>query len=357
MRLLKRLVGQVSTLAVETSCDDTCMAIVSASGNIKEEMRVSHSATCKAFGGVVPSVSSAAHDTSILEICYSMANSKESFDSVCCTIGPGLFPCLSRGILAAKLISVCKSLPFFGCHHMEGHIYSSHTIPIDVYPFLCILISGGHTLIVAATGPRSYVVVSQSLDDNIGEVYDKLAREIPADIAAGNSTGSLIEKLAANAQSDGTILAGGFINGASLDFSFSGIKTEAIKRIKEAHHHPQKIYQVCRHFQCTMENLLVEQLRKSFMLLRATGISPQFISVGGGVSRNLGIRNAITKSAEELGLPIHFPKLEHSTDNAAMIGLAFQRLKDRHYTNYKHPIANFPLGFLKDDDGALENYT
>lgn len=349
------------TLAIESSCDDSCIAIVKFINNefSSEEVHDSHTSINRAFEGVFPFLMSTCHEISLARIlkkslgCSSIAG----IDSVSYTTGPGIFQCLSRGQYLARILGAAFQIPIIPVHHMEGHIHSAEHMPIGIFPFLSVLISGGHTLIVLVEGFDQYTVISKSLDDNIGETYDKIAREIPFELRGPKLNGSVIEAISEScpcSEKDYFNIDNGR---TCLDFSFSGIKAEVIKNIRSEKRSADDVVKIVCKFQRTIESYLEAQLKKCLNILATIRKQPLFITVGGGVSVNNFIRNMLTNVAREWGVQIYFPTHSHSTDNASMIGkVGIIKYLHSKNLNETFPIPEFPLGFLKDDDMALDCY-
>ena len=347
-------------MAFESSCDDTCVAI--SYGNLKlmrcKEIKFSHSSLNRSFGGVYPHLTSSCHEVSFIRILkkfMDMKSQKSSMDRIYYTAGPGQHQSLQKSMNIAKLASCLLGTEIHGIHHMEGHIFSAADMPNNKFPFLSVLISGGHTLLVLVESMENYTVLSKSLDDNIGEVYDKIARSLPVDLRGLTINGSIVEKLASSCNCRDINTFPIMKTDQTPDFSFSGLKTsilQAIVKSKDDYNHIIRI--ICK-FQRTVENVLKEKVLHAMETLNKLGVNVEFICVGGGVSSNNGIRKVIEQVAISKNIRAYFPEKGMATDNATMILKAGVR-KKRGSNSVFYPIPEFPIGFLKDDDCAFTGY-
>ncbi|TAG47827.1 MAG: tRNA (adenosine(37)-N6)-threonylcarbamoyltransferase complex transferase subunit TsaD [Oscillatoriales cyanobacterium] len=287
--------------AIETSCDETAAAIVK-NRQVCSNVVASQIKIHEQYGGVVPEVASRSHLEMLNQViaqCLSEANlSWSEIDGIAATCAPGLVGALLVGLTAAKSLAIVHQKPFLGVHHLEGHIYASYLIEPDLQPpFLCLLVSGGHTSLIYVKDCGVYETVGQTRDDAAGEAFDKVARLLQL----GYPGGPLMDKLAAlgNPQAyplpEGRIsLPGGGYH--PYDSSFSGLKTAVLQLVP---------------IDCALNFGLTT------------------IVVGGGVAANSGLRKHLQAAAVKHNLRVLFPPLKYCTDNAAMIGCAaaehFQR--------------------------------
>ena len=358
-----RLKPQTKTnlaIAFESSCDDTCVAISRGSSNSMRcrEIKLSHSSLNRSFGGVYPHLTSSCHEVSFIKILKKFINvktQKSSIGKIYYTAGPGQHQSLQKSMSIAKVASCILGAEIYGIHHMEGHIFSAANIPINKFPFLSVLISGGHTLLVLVESMENYTVLSKSLDDNIGEVYDKIARSLPIDLRGLAINGTIVEKLARSCNCGDISTFSIMKSDQTPDFSFSGLKTSILQAIIKSKHDSDQIIRIVCKFQRTIENVLKEKILQAIETLDKLGVHVEFISVGGGASSNSGIRKAIEHLAISKNLRAYFPEKTLATDNAIMILKAGAR-KERGSNSVFYPIPEFPLGFLKDDDYALDGY-
>ena len=306
----------MNILAIETSCDETAASVVSSQHQVLSNVIVSQMDIHAAFGGVVPEVASRHHVTSIQGVIHSALDQAKlkpiDIDVVAVTKGPGLIGALLVGINAAKAFSYVHNIPLLGVNHLKGHIHAislSHTM---TYPLVTLLVSGGHTELIYMPKDGVYELLGATKDDAVGEAYDKVARTL----GLGYPGGPLIDQLAAKGTASYS-LPTPMKDEAGFDFSFSGLKSAVINLI---HNETQRgeairVEDLCASFQQTVVDTLVKKT-----ILAARTYQVKQVAVVGGVSANLGLRNAIEAYQGEFDVVV--PKLEYCTDNAAMIGAA-----------------------------------
>ncbi|MBM0742243.1 tRNA (adenosine(37)-N6)-threonylcarbamoyltransferase complex transferase subunit TsaD [Phormidium sp. CLA17] len=311
-------------LAIETSCDETAVAIVN-DRQILSSIVSSQIATHQPYGGVVPEVASRQHvellNSAIAQALSSAQLTWSAIDGIAATCTPGLVGALLVGVTAAKTLAIVHQKPFLGVHHLEGHIYASYLSSSDLEPpFLCLLVSGGHTSLIWVKACGNYETLGQTRDDAAGEAFDKVARLM----SLGYPGGPLIDRLAKKGNPKAFPLPEGQISLPEggfhrYDSSFSGLKT-AVLRLT------QKLQQ-------ESPALPVEDLAASFQETVAKALTKRAIAcaldhgldtiaVGGGVAANSGLRQHLQTAAAQHNLRVLFPPLEFCTDNAAMIACA-----------------------------------
>ncbi|SFR48597.1 O-sialoglycoprotein endopeptidase [Robiginitalea myxolifaciens] len=318
-------------LSIESSCDDTSAAVLKGAqvlSNIVATQQIH-----QAYGGVVPELASRAHQQHIVPLVHqalATANiDKKSLSAIAFTRGPGLLGSLLVGTSFAKSLALSLDIPLIEVNHMEAHILA-HFIEREGYtpppfPFLAATISGGHTQIVRVDGPFQMEVLGETLDDAIGEAFDKSAKLIGFPYPGG----PLIDK---HAQA-GDPLRFEFpipkVDG--LNFSFSGLKTSILYFIqkqqeKDAGFVERERDHICASIQHTIVKILMQKLEKA---VAETGL--KHIAIGGGVAANSGIRGALKEAEEKQGWTTYVPPMEYCTDNAAMIGIVgyFKYLENR----------------------------
>ncbi|MFE4107681.1 tRNA (adenosine(37)-N6)-threonylcarbamoyltransferase complex transferase subunit TsaD [Almyronema epifaneia] len=311
-------------LAIETSCDETAAAIVS-DRQVLSNVVASQIATHQKYGGVVPELASRQHLANVGQIVDAALEAAgldwPAIDAVAATCAPGLVGALLVGLTAAKTLAMVHHKPFLGIHHLEGHLYASYLSNPDlVPPYLCLLVSGGHTSLIQVKGCGDYVMLGQTRDDAAGEAFDKVARLLDL----GYPGGPIIDQLAqtGNAQAfslpEGNISLpeGGF---HPYDSSFSGLKTAVLRlveRIKAAGSSPP-VADIAASFQTTVVRSLTRRTLRC-----ALDHNLSTIAVGGGVAANSGLRQYLQAEAERHNLTVIFPPLKYCTDNAAMIACA-----------------------------------
>ena len=312
-------------LALETSCDDTCAAVVTEEGRIESNVIASQGLLHARYGGVVPEIASRHHlelvDAVTADALERAGASLDDVDTVAVTRGPGLIGALLVGVSSAKAIAATRGLPLVPVDHLHGHVVAS-TLgehPVEP-PYICLVASGGHTFLARVEDPSSYEVLGQTLDDAAGEAFDKGARLL----GLGYPGGPAIDRLAP----EGDPSAFDFPRSApgELDFSFSGLKTAllyAIRDLGEAA--AERSADLAASYQRAIVDALVGRTRTA---LERTGV--ERLAIGGGVAANSELRQAVA----ELGVRVWVPPVELCTDNAAMIAGAARFLAPIPYPGY-----------------------
>lgn len=308
-------------LAIESSCDETSAAVL-ADGHILSNV-ITTQLIHEQYGGVVPELASRAHQQHILPVvdrALADANiSKTALSAIAFTRGPGLLGSLLVGASFAKAMALGLNIPLIEVNHMQAHVLA-HFIDDSKpsFPFLCLTVSGGHTQIVRVDGPLAMQVIGQTLDDAVGEAFDKSAKLLNLPYPGG----PLIDKYA----KDGNPLAFRFPMSemSALDFSFSGIKTAIMYFLRDnikvnSNFIQEHLADICASIQHTLIQMLLTKLKRA---AKETGIRE--IAIAGGVSANSGLRLALTQLGTEQGWTVYIPRFEYCTDNAAMIAMAAQ---------------------------------
>jgi N6-L-threonylcarbamoyladenine synthase len=313
--------SNVYILAIESSCDDTSAAVlldgkmlsnVTASQKIHEE-----------YGGVVPELASRAHQQNIVPVVHqalAKANiDKKELSAIAFTRGPGLLGSLLVGTSFAKSLALGLNIPLVEVNHMQAHILA-HFIEEEGYskpnfPFLAMTISGGHTQIVKVQSYFDMYVIGETLDDAVGEAFDKTAKLLGLPYPGG----PLIDKYAQQGNPKAFAFPKPKVEG--LNFSFSGLKTAILYFIqKQEKENPnfikENLEDICASIQYTIINILIDKLKKA---VKETGIKE--VAIGGGVSANSGIRKALKETEKKYGWTTYVPKFEYCTDNAGMIAI------------------------------------
>jgi N6-L-threonylcarbamoyladenine synthase len=324
-----------TVLAIETSCDETAAAIVK-NRQVLSSVITSQIAAHQQYGGIVPEVASRQHVEIInLAIAQALAESGldwDAIDGIAATCAPGLVGALLVGLTAAKTLALLHQKPFIGVHHLEGHIYASYLSTPDLQPpFLCLLVSGGHTSLIDVKDCGQYETLGQTRDDAAGEAFDKVARLMHL----GYPGGPIIDKLArqgnptAFALPEGQVsLPGGGFH--RYDSSFSGLKTAVLRLVQklEQQEKPLPVEDLAASFQETVARSLT---RRAIACALDYGL--ETIAVGGGVAANSGLRQHLQAAAEPHHIRVLFPPLKYCTDNAAMIGCAAAEHLERGHTS------------------------
>lgn len=307
----------VYILAIESSCDETSMAIIkNGTDNIATTI-LTQMDTHAAFGGVVPEIASRMHSeniTMVLEDVLTKANMKvEEMDAIAVTYAPGLLGSLLVGIEAAKTLALVYNKPLIKVNHLAGHIYANNLVQKMKYPLLALVISGGHTELVLMEDDYKFKVLGATLDDAIGEVYDKVARVLDLPYPGGPN----IEKYAE--QGNPTYDLPIPMNNEELNFSYSGLKSAVINLVHNEKQRGNEIrkYDLASSFQTVAVG---ELTRKTELAINKYNIKRMIVA--GGVTANKYLRSEMEKLANKYNVDLTVPPIKYCTDNAAMIGCA-----------------------------------
>lgn len=307
----------VFILGVESSCDETSFSIVK-NGTIEIATATSSQIDIhKKYGGVVPEIASRAHIknlTFVLEECLSIANMKmEEIDAIAVTYGPGLIGSLLVGVEAAKTLAYIFNKPLIPVHHIAGHIYANNLVKRLEFPLIALVISGGHTELIYMEKDYSFSKLGGTLDDAVGECYDKVGRVINVPYPGG----PIIDKLASIGKISYKLPIP--LNDNSYNFSFSGLKSAVINLV---HNEEQRGNTINKEDLATsFQEVVIESLTKKTMKAIEDHRVKNFI-LAGGVAANTGIRNRFVELCEEKNINYIFPIIKYATDNAAMIASA-----------------------------------
>ena len=321
-------------LAIESSCDDTSAAVLRNDKTLSNV--VATQKIHEEYGGVVPELASRAHQQKIVPVVHQAlmkANiDKKQLSAIAFTRGPGLMGSLLVGVSFAKSLALGLGIPLIEVNHMQAHILAhfidGHNNKTPVFPFLAMTISGGHTQIVLVKDYFRMEILGETLDDAVGEAFDKSGKILGL-IYPG---GPLVDKYAQLGNAKAFPFPKPKVNG--LNFSFSGLKTSILYFIqKETKKNPnfisENLNDICASIQYTIVEILMDKLKRA---VEQTGIKR--IAIGGGVSANSGIRNALRNAEEKQGWKTYIPKFEYCTDNAAMIGIVgYLKYKEKKFTS------------------------
>lgn len=311
----------IKILAIETSCDETSAAVVKNGREVLSNEIYSQIDVHTLYGGVVPEIASRSHVEKInvvIDEALRKANvTLDEIDAVAVTYGPGLVGALLVGVSAAKAISFAKNIPLIGVHHIEGHISANYISNLELEPpYVCLVVSGGHTQIVHVKDYTKYEVVGKTRDDAIGEAYDKVARVI----GLGYPGGPKIDKLAREERKESDLkFPRVYLEDGKYDFSFSGLKSAVINYINTENMKKNEINRanVAYEFQ---EAALEVVVNKTIAAAKALGVKD--VAIAGGVSANSRLRELMQEKTKENDMAMYMPEFILSTDNAAMIGSA-----------------------------------
>ena len=307
----------VYILGIESSCDETSISIVK---NGKEEIvttTLSQIDIHKKFGGVVPEIASRSHAeciTIVIDDCLTKANMKmKDITAIAVTYGPGLAGSLLVGVEAAKTLALCYNKPLIGVNHMAGHIYANNLVDTMDFPLICLVISGGHTEIIYMEDDLSFKKLGSTIDDSVGEAFDKVGRVIDVPYPGG----PVIDRLSKEGKDTYELPLP--MDDDSYNFSFSGIKSAVINLV---HNEKQRGNEIRKEDLCTsFEKIVVKTLTKKTMKA-VKEYNVKELLIAGGVSANSGIREAFKELCDKEGIKLVVPKLSYCTDNGAMIAAA-----------------------------------
>ncbi|WP_374450819.1 tRNA (adenosine(37)-N6)-threonylcarbamoyltransferase complex transferase subunit TsaD [Cloacibacterium normanense] len=308
-------------LGIESSCDDTSAAIIN--GNKILSNIAANQTVHQEYGGVVPELASRAHQQNIIPVVeksFTKANiQQKDISAIGFTRGPGLLGSLLVGTSFAKSLAMSLDVPLIEVNHLQAHILchfieDANPMP-PKFPFLCLTVSGGHTMIVLVKDYFDMEIIGKTIDDAAGEAFDKIGKIMGLDYPAG----PIIDKLAKLGNPDAFTFGKPKLE--NYDYSFSGIKTSVLyflqKQLKENPNFIQEnIENLCASVQKTIIDVLMKKLEKA-----AKDYDVKEVAIAGGVSANSGLREAMQNNVEKLGWNVYIPKFEYTTDNAAMIAM------------------------------------
>ncbi len=318
-------------LAIETSCDDTCAAVLDGP-RILSNVISSQAAAHAEFGGVVPEIASRQHlDLAAPVVAAALSEAGTSLDrieAVAVTAGPGLIGALLVGVSTAKAIAAPRRLPLVPVDHLQGHVAANFLEPEPLEPpFLCLLASGGHTLLAGVREHSGYELLGQTLDDAAGEAFDKVARLL----GLGYPGGPALQKLAEEGDREAFEMPVAMSRDPGLDFSFSGLKTALVYLSHELG--PEQVRErradLAASFQAAAVGQLVAKLERALKQGEWDAVA-----LGGGVAANGPLREAVSELCERRGIRLKLVPLQLCTDNAAMIGSAARHATQIPYPNY-----------------------
>ena len=303
--------------AIETSCDETSCSIIKNGNTDVATIILSQIDIHKNYGGVVPEIASRQHTeaiTLVFEECLKKANmTLDDIDAIAVTYGPGLNGSLLVGIEAAKALSLATGKPLVPVNHMAGHIYANKFVSEFKFPLLALVVSGGHTEIIYMEEEYSFKKIGSTLDDSVGEAYDKVARVVGIPYPGG----PLMDKMASIGKHTYNLPLPKDDN--SYDFSFSGLKSAVINLVHNERQRGNEINKedLATSFQETAIGILVKKTKKALEEYKV-----KQLLVAGGVSANSGLRKSLEEVCDELSVELLKPEIKYCTDNAAMIGAA-----------------------------------
>ncbi len=312
--------NEICILAIESSCDETAAAVVVNGREVRSNIISSQIALHTIYGGVVPEIASRKHIEKINQVITEALNQAdmtlEDIDAIGVTYGPGLVGALLVGVAEAKAISYARNIPLVGVHHIEGHISANYIEHKELEPpFLCLVVSGGHTHMVKVLDYGAYEVLGRTVDDAAGEAFDKVARAI----GLGYPGGPKIEKASHEGNPNAIKFPRAHVAGESYHFSFSGMKSAVLNYLNGCKMRGEEIVQadVAASFQQAVIDVLTGNIGKA---LQETGMKK--FAIAGGVASNQTFRSAVKEVCEKQDVLFYCPSPVLCTDNAAMIGAA-----------------------------------
>lgn len=307
-------------MGIETSCDETAAAIVEDGKKIISNVVASQISIHQKYGGVVPEIASRKHMEYIIPVIDKALEESEKkitdLSAIAVTYGPGLIGSLLVGLSIAKAMAYAQNIPLIGINHLEAHIYANFLEHTEIKPpFICLIVSGGHTSLVYMRNFGEYKLLGQTKDDAAGEVFDKIAKVLDL----GYPGGPITEKLAKKGDPSSIKFPRPILNDKSYDFSFSGLKTAVIYYIKELKEENKNIpvSDILASFQQAVIDVLVKKTIKAALKFKT-----KQIILAGGVAANNSLRREIKEKADLLNIKVFYPSIFLCTDNAAMVASA-----------------------------------
>lgn len=312
--------SDVTILAIESSCDETAAAVVRNGREVLSNVISSQIALHTLYGGVVPEIASRKHIEKINQVIEAALSEAGmvlgDMDAIAVTYGPGLVGALLVGVAEAKAIAYAAGKPLVGVHHIEGHVSANFIEHEDLKPpFLCLIVSGGHTHLVIVRDYGEFEILGRTRDDAAGEAFDKVARAV----GLGYPGGPKIDKAAKEGNPDAIAFPRAKVVGAEYDFSFSGLKSAVLNHINHAKMMGEEIVvpDLAASFQKAVVDVLV-----SHTVDAAKEYGFRSVAMAGGVASNSALRQGMEAACKKAGLTLYYPSPIYCTDNAAMIGAA-----------------------------------
>lgn len=331
-------------LAIESSCDETAAAVVKNGRSVLSNVISSQIDLHKLYGGVVPEIASRKHIEKINQVIEEALKEADAtlddLDAIAVTYGPGLVGALLVGVAEAKAISFAKDIPLVGVHHIEGHISANYIENLDLEPpFLCLVVSGGHTHLVIVKDYGEFEILGRTRDDAAGEAFDKVARAI----GLGYPGGPKIDKLSKQGNAYAMDFPKAKVADAPYDFSFSGVKSAVLNHLNKCKMMGESIVEadIAASFQRCVVEVLVDHA-----IAAAKDYHISKLAIAGGVASNQTLRSAMKQACENNGIQFYHPSPIFCTDNAAMIGVAgyYEYIKGTRHGWDLNAVSNLRLG-------------
>ncbi len=337
-------IKDINRLAIESSCDETAAAVVHNGREVRSNVISSQIDLHKLYGGVVPEIASRKHIEKINQVIEEALKEAQTtlddIDAIGVTYGPGLVGALLVGVAEAKAIAFARNLPLIGVHHIEGHISANYIENPELEPpFLCLVVSGGHTHLVCVKDYGKYEILGRTRDDAAGEAYDKVARAI----GLGYPGGPKIDRLAKEGNPEAVKFPKAHMEDSPFDFSFSGLKSAVLNHINGCRMKGESFdpADIAASFQKAVVDVLVEN---SMHAVEAYGMNR--FALAGGVASNSALREGMKSACEKKGIQLYYPSPILCTDNAAMIGAAayYEYLSGTRHGWDLNAVPNLKLG-------------
>ena len=337
-------IKDINILAIESSCDETAAAVVHNGREVRSNVISSQIDLHKLYGGVVPEIASRKHiekiNQFIEEALKEAQTTLDDIDAIGVTYGPGLVGALLVGVAEAKAIAFARNLPLIGVHHIEGHISANYIENPELEPpFLCLVVSGGHTHLVCVKDYGKYEILGRTRDDAAGEAYDKVARAI----GLGYPGGPKIDRLAKEGNPEAVKFPKAHMEDSPFDFSFSGLKSAVLNHINGCRMKGESFdpADIAASFQKAVVDVLVEN---SMHAVEVYGMNR--FALAGGVASNSALREGMKSACEKKGIQLYYPSPILCTDNAAMIGAAayYEYLSGTRHGWDLNAVPNLKLG-------------
>jgi len=316
-----------TVLGIETSCDETAAAVLrldSSGPDVLGEVIASQFDAHRAYGGVVPEIAARAHadvcDETVRAALKEAGVTLDEIDGFAATSGPGLIGGVMVGMMTAKALALATGKPFIGVNHLEGHALSPRLgEPVD-FPYLLLLVSGGHCQFIRVEGLGRYHRLGSTIDDAVGEAFDKTAKTL----GLGFPGGPAVEKCALNGDPTAIAFPRPLLDRPGLDMSFAGLKTAVLREAQSRELTADALADICASFQAAIRDVLVEKTRRAMQAhaQASAGEAEHRFVIAGGVGANQMLRSALTDLCAEQGFSFHAPPLKWCTDNGAMIAYA-----------------------------------
>lgn len=334
----------VLILAIESSCDETAAAVVKNGRTVLSNVISSQIDLHTLYGGVVPEIASRKHIERINQVIGQALTEAgvilPELTAIGVTYGPGLVGALLVGVAEAKAIAYAANKPLIGVHHIEGHVSANFIENPDLKPpFICLIVSGGHTHLVVVKDYGEFDIIGRTRDDAAGEAFDKVARAV----GLGYPGGPKVDKAARDGNADAIVFPRAKVEGAPYDFSFSGLKSAVLNYINHARMTGEEIVipDLAASFQHAVVTALVSRT-----IMAAKEYGYERLAIAGGVASNTALRKAMKEACDKEGLHFYHPSPGYCTDNAAMIGTAayYEYLKGTRHGWDLNAVPNLKLG-------------